>query len=291
MDADLESARIAALAALIGWADRRERLSSDRADLVAEAWRTGTRTVAELARLARVSRDTVYADLAARGVPVGKREVEPVGPLTGRGTPLRAESVRAVGQMADAVTRPAFAHDPADPVTRAAHVASGALHLVADVLDPPTDQGPGWTRPELLRDLAGRGGDLTHHALRGLAEVGERADLAADADLRRRAVLHTGRHAVADGAVVSVTTPSGDAVSVEVGTDGTGWTTLRGPLAGGEVSALDHLEVRAALEVLARVATRHLPESAKVERRQDALPGSRPPRQRRTPGNEDAGVE
>ncbi|HEX6340610.1 hypothetical protein [Umezawaea sp.] len=287
MDDDLEPARVAALAALIGWADRRERLSADRADLVAAAWRTGTRNVAELARLARVSRDTVYADLAARDVAVGDRAADRAGPLAGRGSPLRADSVRAVGQVADAVTRPAFGHDPADPVTRAAHVASGVLELVADVLDPPTDQGPGWTRPELLRDLADRGGDLTHHALRALAGAGERERLVADADLRRRSVLHSGRHAVAVGAVVTLTTPTGATTTLEVGADGTGWTTLGGPLLSGDVDALDHLEVRAALDVLARVATRHLAESAKTERRRDALPGGPPPRQRVTPSNED----
>jgi hypothetical protein len=291
MDTDVESARIAALAALIGWADRRERLSSDRADLVAEAWRTGTRNVAELARLARVSRDTVYADLAARDVTVGKREAEPAGSLACHGAPLRADSVRAVGQIADAVTRPAFGHDPADPVTRAALVASGALSLVADVLDPPTDQGPGWTRPELLRALANRGDELSHHALRALAAAGERADLAADGDLRRRSALHTGRHAVADGAVVTLTTPTGETITVDVGTDASGWTTLGGPLLEGDVDPLDHLEVRGALDVLARVATRHLVESAKTERRKDAVPGSPPPRHHCTPSNEDAEVQ
>jgi hypothetical protein len=266
---DTESARVAALAALIGWADRRERLSSDRADLVAEAWRTGTRNVAELARLARVSRDTVYADLAARDVTVGKREPEPVGSLTGLGAPLRADSVRAVGQIADAVTRPAFGHDPTDPVTRAALVASGALSLVADVLDPPTDQGPGWTRPELLRSLADQGGELTHHALRALAAEG-------DWDDDRQ------RHAVADGAAVTLTTPTGERITVEFSAEGP-----TGPLLEGEVDALDRLEVRAAMEVLARVATRHLPESAKVARR----PAGQPPRQRYTSSNEDVEVK
>jgi hypothetical protein len=107
--------------------------------------------------------------------------------------------------------------------------------------------------------------------------------------VRRRSVLHTGRHAVADGAAVEVTTPTGGTITVRVGTDDTGWTTLDGPLTAGEVGPLDHLEVRAALEVLAGVVTRHLVEGAKTERRRGALPGSPPPRQRRTPSNEDAG--
>lgn len=39
-----------------------------RAELIAQAWQAGTTNVAELARVARVSRDTVYADLASRGI-------------------------------------------------------------------------------------------------------------------------------------------------------------------------------------------------------------------------------
>jgi AcrR family transcriptional regulator len=61
-------------AALRGWAVRRDRLPQERADLVAEAWRSGLRNVAELARDADVSRDTVYADLRSRGIdPAGHR--------------------------------------------------------------------------------------------------------------------------------------------------------------------------------------------------------------------------
>ncbi|WP_143202290.1 hypothetical protein [Streptomyces sp. CB01249] len=44
-------------AALKGWAARRDRLPEHRADLLAAAWWSGTRNVAELARTANITRD------------------------------------------------------------------------------------------------------------------------------------------------------------------------------------------------------------------------------------------
>ncbi|MGW3248010.1 hypothetical protein [Streptomyces sp. NPDC001070] len=284
-----EAERITALSALIDWAERRERMTSDRADFVARAWRAGSQSVAELARLARVSRDTVYADLAARGIEVSKRGKGSAGPLTGRGgAPLNAESVRVIARIADAVTRPAYAHDPADPLTHAAHAASGALGAAADVLDPPADQGPGWEPKGTLPHLAERGQMVSHQAHRALAAIAEREELAASVGLRRRALLHTGRNAVADAVTLTVTVPTGETVTVDLGDDGTGWTAMSSAsaLVGEDVDVLDHLEVQAAFQVLAQVVTRHLAEAALAPRRKDALPGTPPPRTRYLPGND-----
>ncbi|MFI5998474.1 hypothetical protein ACIBAC_42365 [Streptomyces sp. NPDC051362] len=282
-----EVERIRALSALIGWAERRERLASDRADLVAGAWRTGTRSVAELARLARVSRDTVYADLALRDIEVSKRNEHVSGPLTGRGQPLNPESVRAVARIADALTRPAFAHDPSDPITRAALAASGALETTADVLDPPTDQGPGWSPKDTLPHLAEQGQTLSHQAHRALAAVAEQEDLAVAADFQRRAALHARRIAVANAATLMVTVPTGENVTVILGVDETSWTTMSSDsaLVDDDVDALDHLEVRAAFQVLSQVVTRHLAEGALVERSTEALPDTPPPRSRYVAGD------
>ncbi|MFJ5219470.1 hypothetical protein ACIP98_32785 [Streptomyces sp. NPDC088354] len=289
MTTSTEPERITALSALIGWADRRERLSSDRADLMAGAWRTGTRSVAELSRAARVSRDTVYADLTARGIDVSKRDEGASGPLTGQGTPLNAESVRAVARVADAATLPAWAHAPDDPLTRAARAASRALEGVADAMNPPADQGPGWDPKDTLPDLAGQGQELSHQAHRALAELATPQDLAASADFRRRAILHSGRNAVADAVTLTVTVPTGETVTVSLAVDGTGWTTMStdSPLVGDGVDALDHLEAQAAMGILAQVVTRHLAERAIAPRRKDALPGTPPPRSRYRPGNDD----
>lgn len=289
MSESREAARLAALSALIAWAARRERLSEDRADAVAAAWRTGTRNVAELARLARVTRDTIYADLAARNIDRASREEDAPDPRATDGVPLHADAVRTAARIADAVARPAYVHDPRDPLARAALAAAGALQTVADVLEPPTDQGPGWTPRETLPGLAGQGEELTHHSHRALAAVAGPADLAADSDHRREALLHTGRHAVADGASVTLTLPTGETLTLQVGRDGTGWTRLTAgsPLVTGDVDGLDHLEAQAALRTLARVATRHLTESALVERRKDAPPGGGRVRTRVLPSNED----
>ncbi|MGW1973877.1 hypothetical protein ACWCOY_37260 [Streptomyces tubercidicus] len=284
-----EAERVTALSALIGWADRRERLSSDRADLMADAWRTGTRSVAELARAARVSRDTVYADLTARGVEVSKRDEGTAGPLRGQGTPLNAESVRAVAHVADAVTLPAWAHAPDDPLTRAARAASHALEGVADAMNPPTDQGPGWDPKDTLPNLAGQGQELSHQAHRALAGIATSQELAASADFRRRAILHSGRNAVADAVTLTVTVPTGETVTVNLAVDESGWTTMStdSPLMDDGMNALDHLEAQAAMGVLAQVATRHLAERAIAPRRKDALPRTPPPRSRYRPGNSD----
>src|SRR5215831_12324534 len=87
---DPEAVRLAALSALRGWALRRDRLPGDRARLLAAAWHAGARNVRELARLADISRDTVYADLKSSGIDPSVRS----GGHTARYQPLRHEDVR-----------------------------------------------------------------------------------------------------------------------------------------------------------------------------------------------------
>ncbi|MGW1540172.1 hypothetical protein ACWCPM_07950 [Streptomyces sp. NPDC002309] len=283
-----ETERLTALSALIAWAERRERLASDRADLMADAWRAGTRSVAELARLARVSRDTVYADLSARSVDVSKRG-ERIGPPAGQGAPLNAESVRMIARIADAVTRPAHAHDPGDPVTRAARAATRALEATADVLDPPEDQGPGWEPEDTLAHLAREGQEVSHLAHQALAATAGRHRLAASAGDQRRALLHTGRKAVTDAVTLAVTVPTGETVRVELCGDQSGWTTLSSDttLVGGDLDALDHLEVQTAFQILSQVITRHLGERALTPHRMDTPHGTPPPRTRYLPSADD----
>lgn len=56
------------LAALRSWAARRERLPTERAELIASAWRRGSRNVRALAEAADVARDTVYTDLRSMNI-------------------------------------------------------------------------------------------------------------------------------------------------------------------------------------------------------------------------------
>lgn len=57
-----------ALELLAAWPARRDQLRNDRAALVADAWRAGVHNVAQLSRVADVSRDTIYADLRSQSI-------------------------------------------------------------------------------------------------------------------------------------------------------------------------------------------------------------------------------
>ncbi|TMZ71231.1 hypothetical protein EMG21_27595 [Klebsiella pneumoniae] len=74
---DTTDPRRHALHALNAWAARRDALATDRAELMAAAWRAGERTIALLARHAAVSRDTVYADLRSQGIDPTDRSTRP----------------------------------------------------------------------------------------------------------------------------------------------------------------------------------------------------------------------
>ncbi|MEV5539614.1 hypothetical protein AB0L13_22395 [Saccharopolyspora shandongensis] len=289
MPNDQEHERVAALSALIAWADRRERLAEERAALVAAAWRSGSRTVAELARLARVSRDTIYADLKIHDIDTSARAQDPIGAEATPREQLTAESVRPLARLVDAVARPAFGRAPNDPLTRVTTSAGNALEAVADVLDPPTDQGPGWKQEDLLPGLASEGAAITHHAQRELASRQEPDQLAARTDYLHRALMHRGRHASAERVDVVVALPIGEALTVRLGRDDRGWTTLSSdsPLLAGEIDGLDHLEVQHALTILSQVITRNLDNGAFVEKRKHPLPGGPAVRHRSIPSNED----
>ncbi|MBP2478437.1 hypothetical protein JOF53_007309 [Crossiella equi] len=272
--------KLVAMAALLAWADRRERLTEDRVDLVAAAWRAGVHNVAELARVARVSRDTIYADLRAREIdPKSRDAVAPAPPSPG---PDPA-ALRQLAGLVDTVAHPAFAAAPTDPLTRVLTGTQHVLGLLADVADPPP--GPEWAPEELLSSLAAQGAEITHHAQRELAGRQTPAELAQRTDYLHRAALHTGRRASATEVTLTVDTPAGGEVTVRFGTDVTGLTTVDGPLAG--LDGLDHLEVRQALATLSRVVTRRLGEESFLARRKDALPGGPPIRTRVVPSNED----
>jgi len=69
--------RTAALAALRDWGGRRAKLEEDRPVLIAAAWKAGAHSIAELARTAGVSRDTVYSDLRGQGIDYYNRNQDP----------------------------------------------------------------------------------------------------------------------------------------------------------------------------------------------------------------------
>ncbi|MEV0982309.1 hypothetical protein [Streptomyces sp. NPDC049915] len=138
LDTEPTDVRGAALAALRGWATRRDRLADNRADLMAAAWWAGTRTVAELARAADVSRDTVYDDLRARGVEPTDKTAEPAGTLPAY-APLTAEPVRELAHQAWSLVRPAMLTERPDWVTSAAWHLSIALDRIGILLEDSTN--------------------------------------------------------------------------------------------------------------------------------------------------------
>ncbi|MGW3200050.1 hypothetical protein ACWDBD_36895 [Streptomyces sp. NPDC001118] len=138
LDTEPTDVRGAALAALRGWATRRDRLADNRADLMAAAWWAGTRTVAELARAADVSRDTVYDDLRARGVEPTDKTAEGAGALPPY-APLTAEPVRELAQQAWSLVRPAMLTDRPDWAAWAAWHLSIALDRIGILLEHSAD--------------------------------------------------------------------------------------------------------------------------------------------------------
>ncbi|SEB31382.1 hypothetical protein SAMN04490357_0155 [Streptomyces misionensis] len=137
-DTEPTDVRGAALAALRGWATRRDRLADNRADLMAAAWWAGTRTIAELARAADVSRDTVYDDLRARGVEPTDKAAESAGMLPPY-APLTAEPVRELAQHAWSLVRPAMLTERPNRLANAAWHLSIALDRIGILLEDSTD--------------------------------------------------------------------------------------------------------------------------------------------------------
>lgn len=62
------AAAVEAVNALYEWGVANANAKRERRRLVVAAWRAGERRVAELARCAGVSRDTIYVDLRSAGI-------------------------------------------------------------------------------------------------------------------------------------------------------------------------------------------------------------------------------
>jgi hypothetical protein len=255
---DRETARLAALAALRRWATRRDRLPADRARLLAAAWHAGERTIRELARVADVSRDTVYADLKAEGVDPTDRAGPPQRP---RYAPLRHAEVSELAEQAAAVLTPAMLTETPDPLASAAWQAHIVLSRIATLLDP---QLPAQDRATLIDDLAHRGDAIRRDAHTLLAAEQTPAELAARTEQYLQDVCDV--QAVVHSATVRAGLPDTGEVTVEIDTVGhlhpepgrpPGWTTWRSP-SGHQLTPagpLAHLEVASALAALGEALT------------------------------------
>lgn len=259
---DPEAARLAALSALRGWALRRDRLPGDRAGLLAAAWHAGARNVRELARLADVSRDTVYADLKASGIDPSDRSAR-LAPRP-RYEPLRHDDVRDLADMAASVLIPAMLTDEPGPLADSAWQAQIALTRVAELLDPSPREG--FDRAGTVEDLGSRGNSIRQAAHRLLA--GEPVETVAARTEERRIDLMDDQ-ALVMSARLRFGTPDVRAIDVELTTTDhahptPGWTTWSSPSPElvGEVDTYAHLEITAALDTIAEVLTAALDKDA-----------------------------
>ncbi|MEV8544336.1 hypothetical protein [Streptomyces sp. NPDC051572] len=252
----------ASLAALKGWAARRDRLPEQRADLLATAWWSGWRNVAELARTADVSRDTVYDDLRARGIEPTNRIAVAERPRP-RYEPLRADAVHELSELAAQVLLLAQLVEEPVPLARAAWQMSTAYDRIAVLLDE-NDSG---RHVEMAEDLASKLRDALRHAHAHWASLLSTDQLAARTFERDLDLLDS--QAVAGGATLQLSLPIGRTITVTLGAEDfrsskEGWTTVRSDseLLDSTISGADHVAIKDALDTIAEVLTAHLREDA-----------------------------
>ncbi|MFJ8838671.1 hypothetical protein ACIRFG_21660 [Streptomyces sp. NPDC102424] len=291
LDTEPTDVRGAALAALRGWATRRDRLADNRADLMAAAWWAGTRIVAELARAADVSRDTVYDDLRARGVEPTDKTAEGVGILPPY-APLTAEPVRELAQHAWSLVRPAMLTCRPDWATWAAWHLSIALDRIGILLEDSTNSD--------------RKVDAGESLLALLAAAQEAAQKHwAELDTPRKEHLTAFRTAVPVGGEgqavihgVELTlgvSGSRETFSVRFDPDPfepAGWTAVSSdhPQLGPQLTAADRLAIQTAVHTLGRLLNRRLyPDDTDGSDSAMSEPGPTVPPVRPWPGTDTRG--
>jgi len=264
MQTDSTGIRQATLDALSSWPRRRDRLPEDRADLLAAAWWAGNRNVAELARAADTSRDTVYSDLRSRGIDPQAR-FTPAGPRP-RYAPLRFETVDELASLMSSVLLPPVLREKPGPLESAAWQLQKAMDRIADLLGPDKSRTT-HTPAENAEDLAATLGYAQQYAHAYWASLETSAELAARA--AQSAVDRVEEHALIDGATLTVGLPNAQSITVTLGSasyrePNTGWTTMAtdSPLLSTDLDGPDHLAIRAALDAIGEVLTKHLAATA-----------------------------
>ncbi|MFE2889648.1 hypothetical protein [Streptomyces sp. NPDC059272] len=248
-----------ALTALQGWAARRDRMADDRADLMAAAWWSGTRTVAELARAADVSRDTVYDDLRARGIePTTDKDAAPPDSLPPY-APLDTAALRALARQANTAVRPSMLTERPDWLSSAAWQISIALDRLGILADSSsgidTDR-----RAAYAQDLAARLGRAQRFVHQAWGELASSQALGVWSRDRIDDAMEQGELVVSRAEVTLVDPGTGGVFgTVQLGTAHTGphpgYTVLHAdkPLLDPDFSGPDHLDIQTALQTLGRI--------------------------------------
>lgn len=276
---DLDDIKKATLSAVSEWPRQRDRLPAHRADLLAAAWHAGNRNVAELARAAGSARDTVYADLRSRGIyPTGRDMPLIDGP---RYIPLRQETANQLAAAMNAALLPTQLTDSPGPLTGAAWMLAKAMTRIADLAGPEDRKrlaelaGPEAVTPADDPASPENAEDLADSLRMALAEAHAYwASLQSAPELGARAVDRAVSR-VTDEVNVGTTTmdvllPNTTSITVTLGEvpytqPGEGFTTVvtdSAFLRTDNISGRDHLEIRAALETIGEVLSRHLTEDA-----------------------------
>ncbi|MET8218076.1 hypothetical protein [Streptomyces hirsutus] len=263
----------ACLAALSGWAARRERLPADRADLMAAAWWAGHRNLNELARAAGgISRTTVYEDLRARGIEPTDKAAAPEPAL--RYAPLNAEAVGELAALSQSVTLPAMLSTEPDALAETAWAVSGALGRIAELLDPDSENMTRYGRDEVADDLAERLATALRHAQTVAADGVSEQQLAGRALSKIEAQLADEQFLV-ETAAMELSHVDGDRVTVRIGQAQfrdfvpAGYTVLDSNRPLRELTGADHRAIRTALDTIAEILHRSLsPDSPAGEAEQ-----------------------
>lgn len=264
LDHDPETARLTALTALRAWTRQRDRMPERRAALLASAWHAGEHNVRELARIADVSRQTVYDDLRAHDI---DPRADRGRATTPRYAPLDRDQVTDLAEQMSTVLGPAMFAERPEPLAVAAWMAHRAVTAIAELLpaaDAPAEQEHTRDRAELLDTIA-----YCTHVIRQAvhqqwaaeASPAELAEFTEDDTLTQAEI---GERVPVEQATVTVQLPDGmSPVDVRLNTtwhhetDPDGWTRWTSdatpPLA--EITGTRHLEIQALLGALAEVIT------------------------------------
>ncbi|MGY5099447.1 hypothetical protein [Streptomyces sp. 900105245] len=258
LDTSPETVRGVSLGALRHWAERRDKLARRRAELMAAAWWAGNRNIAELARAADVSRDTVYDDLRACGIETSDKTAASRDVLPPY-APVPAEALLELAQQIWTLVRPAMLTERPGWLPSAAWHAAVALGRIAVLLNDEAEDRHAEAAEDLGEQL--RIALSAAHRAWGRRMTSEELASWATADVDED-------RAVAGDAVLDLVLPVGQTIRVDLTQvpDGPlrGWTEVRtdSPLLDGDLTGADHLAVRTALDTLARVLSRHLGEAA-----------------------------
>jgi hypothetical protein len=266
----------ASLQALQAWARHRDQLPQLRAELVALAWQTGNRNIRELARIADVSRDTIYADLRARGIDATDQTTRRTA-TTPRYQPLTPEAVAGLGDLVQARVVSAMLTGHPQAAAQIAWLAGIILDRVESLLGTPagteTDlTGPAWvySRADQLQDLIDRAASIVEAARGELADELTNAQVAARTTDEQINTLEGALEPVVDDATLRLTVPNGNfpqAITIELRYRDGKLIEVRSdsPLVEGQLDRAAHLAIHHAFDTIGRALRPALAERAYLE--------------------------